>query len=97
MSFRDLVYQFVDLINITIPVLGGLALLLFLFGLARYVYKSGDAKGKSAEKEMIKWGLLALFVIFSIGGILQVLKGAFPYTTESAEGGGRPGGAEMRF
>lgn len=67
----------ISIINLLIPVLVTLALILFFVGLIRYLAKSGDEKGKQRDKEVILWGLIALFIIFSIWGILGILKRTF--------------------
>lgn len=72
-TFGDVVAYVISLIDITIPVLATLALVLFFVGVVRYIAKSGDAHGKTEERQIILWGLVALFVIFSIWGILRVL------------------------
>jgi hypothetical protein len=79
LSFAGLVGQLVGLINAVIPVLGGIALLIFFWGLVRYIYNSGDAHGHGEGKELIIWGLIALFVLFSVWGIINIFKTAlFP-------------------
>lgn len=76
-TFRDVVDLSISLINLVIPVLVALALVLFLWGGVRYIYKSGDAHGKGADKEALLWGVIALFVLFSIWGLLRLLKESF--------------------
>lgn len=73
-TLRDVVELFISLINLVIPVLIAFALVLFLWGGVRYIYRSGDAHGKGADKEVLLWGLIALFVLVSIWGILRLLK-----------------------
>lgn len=92
MTLRALVEQLVELIDNIIPVLGALALVFFLFNVVRFLYKSGDVGSKSQERAAIGWGLLALFVLFSVWGILRVLMQVFPLDTG---GGGRPGNQEV--
>ncbi|KND48849.1 MAG: hypothetical protein AB200_00230 [Parcubacteria bacterium C7867-005] len=48
----------------------GLALLYFFFGLAKFISKSGDEKSHSEGKNIMQWGLLALFVMMSVWGII---------------------------
>lgn len=76
-TFRDVVMAVISLIDMVIPVLVALALVLFLWGAFRYVAKSSDAHGKGADKEALLWGLIALFVLFSIWGILRILNNTF--------------------
>lgn len=89
MNFADLVNQLVGFINTVIPVLGGIALVLFLVSVVRYIQKAGDAHGKSEEQKAMLWGLVALFVLFSIWGILRVFGSIIPsYNFEGSGGGG---------
>jgi predicted Na+-dependent transporter len=76
-DFADLVRELVGLIDVAIPVLLGLALALFLWSGVKYVYKAGDAKGKGEERQALLWGLVAMFVLFSLWGILALLKESF--------------------
>jgi hypothetical protein len=76
LNFQTLVGQIVDLINIVVPVLMAMALLLFFVGVARFIYESGDAHGHGEGKSMIIWGLVALFVLVSVWGIINVFKQA---------------------
>jgi succinate dehydrogenase hydrophobic anchor subunit len=75
-TFRDVVDLFISLINFVIPVLVALALVLFLWGGVRYIYKASDAHGKGADKEVLLWGVIALFVLVSVWGILRILREA---------------------
>jgi hypothetical protein len=76
-TFKDVVIFVISLINMAIPVLVALALVLFLWGAVRYIAKSADAHGKSADKEALLWGLIALFVLLSVWGILRILTNTF--------------------
>lgn len=61
----------------------GIALLYFLFGVAKFVYDLNDPEKKNFGKSHLLWGLVGLFIIFSVGGILpmfnSVLGGMFNY------------------
>ena len=72
-DFNGLVNNiFVDLINTALPVIGGLALLVFIWGLAKFIFKVGDDEKKTVEdgKNLMKWGLIALFILVSFRAIL---------------------------
>ncbi len=71
-TFKDLVAYVIGLIDLTIPVLFVLALVLFMWAAFKFVYKAGgEADGR--ERDAIIWGLISLFVIFSIWGILRLV------------------------
>lgn len=76
LNFEGLVGQLVGLINAAVPVLAGIALLIFFWGLVKYIYNSSDAKAHGDGKDLIIWGLVAIFVIFSLWGIINIFQTA---------------------
>ena len=76
-TFATIVQNIVSLINLLIGVLSALAVVVFFIGLVRYIRESSDAKGHSEGKERIIWSLVALFILFSIWGILALMSVAF--------------------
>ena len=72
-SLGGVVSWVIGIINIIIPVLTILALVLVLYSGLRYILKAEESKGKGPEREAIMWGLIALFVIVSVWGILRVM------------------------
>jgi hypothetical protein len=72
-SLTDFVAFVVAYINIIIPVLVSIAVMLFLYAGVRYIYKAEETKGKGAEREAMMWGLVALFILFSVWGILRIM------------------------
>lgn len=78
------------LINPLLAVLTGLALAAFLWGLAKFIYRAGgDEKAVEEGKRVMKWGILALFIMISIWGIISFIQGELNLT---AGGGGVGGG-----
>ena len=73
-TFADIVGELVGVINTAIPVVSGLVLLAFFWGVFKYVFSSADSTEKGQAKEVIVWGLVALFVAFSIWGLVAVLE-----------------------
>lgn len=66
-----------SLIDTLIPIVFGLALLFFLWGLAKYILASGDEDAKETGKRIMIWGIVALFVMASVWGIVGFLQGVF--------------------
>jgi len=57
-----------------------LAVVAFLFGMVQFIWnaRSGDAgKGVENGKQFMLWGLIALFVMFSVWGIIKFTQGVF--------------------
>lgn len=72
-SFSSVVAWVIGFINLVIPVLTLLALVLFLYSGYRYIIKSGETQGKGREREALLWGIVALFVLFSVWGLLRII------------------------
>jgi hypothetical protein len=65
----DNVYGIVK--DILIPLVFSLALLLFFWGMVKYIWSEGQ--GKEEGKKFMIWGVVALFVMSSIWGIIYFI------------------------
>mgnify|MGYP001568526203 CR=1 FL=1 len=54
----------------TMTIVVGLAVVYFFWGVGQFILNSGDQKMREDGKKKIMWGVIALFVMFSIFGIL---------------------------
>ncbi len=76
MTFADIVaYIIGKIINPSIFVLVGIAVVVFLWGMFRFILSSAQAK--KPDRKLILWSLLTLFVLFSIWGILRLACNTF--------------------
>ena len=65
------------LINPLIAILVGLALLASFWGLLKFMFKiGGDEKPLEDGKTIMKWGLIAMFVMLSVMGIINFFQRA---------------------
>jgi hypothetical protein len=62
-------------VNALIPVAFAAALLFFFWGLAQYIW--GGAEEKEKGRNLMIWGVVALFIMASIWGIVGVLQSTF--------------------
>ena len=69
-NFSELVCLFVNLISTAIPVVAGIAVLVFFWGLAKFVLKAGSENDREEGKQIMLWGIIALFVLVSLSGII---------------------------
>ncbi|MEX2010199.1 MAG: hypothetical protein WD874_00110 [Parcubacteria group bacterium] len=75
-NFKELIDIFIELIRAALPVIFGLALLVFLWGLAKFIFKvGGDEKAVEDGKNLMKWGIIALFILVSFWSILALVHG----------------------
>ncbi len=62
-----------ELINAAVPILIALGLLLFIWGLVVFIFSQGDDDAQKRGKKLMVWGVIALFVIVSVWGLVALL------------------------
>lgn len=73
-SFVTLVLSYLKpLVGIIIS----LALLTFFWGIVKYINAGGDEKKLEEGKKVLIYGILALFVIVSVWGLVALVRGSF--------------------
>ncbi len=73
-SFQDLIIAFQKILTSLFPIVGGLALLYFFWGIALFIFQSGDEKKIEEGKSKMKWGIVVLFVMMSVWGLVGLLQ-----------------------
>ena len=61
-------------VELFIPILLGLAVLMFFWGLVKFINHAGDEKAVEEGKSLMIWGMIALFIIVALWGILGFLQ-----------------------
>jgi len=77
MTFAGLVDTIIDLLDSLVSLLIGGAMIIFFIGIIKYVYRAPNSKARQYGKDMIVWGLLAIFVMVSVWGILRLARESF--------------------
>jgi hypothetical protein len=72
-GIRHLLGIAAGIIQALIPIVIGLAVLVFLWGVLQYVLRSSDA-GKDEGRNFMLWGIIALFVMVSVWGLVNILR-----------------------
>lgn len=57
-----------------LAVLIGLAVVLFIWGLIKFIAQSGDENAVAEGKMIMFWGVIAIFVIVSVWGLVALLQ-----------------------
>ena len=66
-----------DLASHVAVFLFSLALLVFLWGVAKFILKADNDTERAKGKQVMLWGLIALFVMLSVWGIVYILAQTF--------------------
>ena len=78
----DNVGNFIDtiigLMNKVVPLLIGLAVLVFLWGVLKYVISGADDADKRKEaRGFMIWGIVSIFIMVSVWGLVGILQSSF--------------------
>lgn len=77
-KFDTLVNYITCLISSSIiPLIFTLAFMLFMWGVVQYVINDTEEAKREKGKQFMIWGIIALFVMFSVWGLVKVLTGTF--------------------
>lgn len=72
----DLINAVGRLVSQLTVIAGGVALLVFLWGLVKFIMKAGDEKSHEEGIAIMKWGIVALFVMVAVWGIIGFMQRA---------------------
>lgn len=61
------------LINPVIIFLFSLGLVLFLYGIVRYLLNPSDENIRTESKKHLVWGLIGMLIMFSVFGIINII------------------------
>jgi hypothetical protein len=85
-TFKDIIdYVTCLVIKSIIPLLFIGALATFIYGIVQYFLNPNNAKAREDAKKWMIWALIGMFVLFSISGLIEIIRNTFGIT-----GGGIP-------
>lgn len=73
MTFSDLVNMIMGTIGLVIPLIIGMALITFIYGIILYISRAGDESKREEGVRYIFYGIIGLFVMVSVWGIIEIL------------------------
>lgn len=74
----DLVYLVRDFINVLVPLIFAVAVLLFLFGIVKFMLLHPDKPElREQGRQFMLWGIIAMFVMVSFWGLVNILTNTF--------------------
>lgn len=73
-TFATFINKIIGIINLVIPFIVGLTVFVLIFGIFRYVSAGGSEEDLSKARSLIIYGLLAILLMFSVWGIVVIIK-----------------------
>src|SRR3989344_2571306 len=76
-NIETLVSSIGRVVDLALPIVVALALLGFFWGLVKFIFAQGNEESKADAKKIMLWGLIALFVMVSVWGLVGFIGNAF--------------------
>ena len=81
-TLGDVLVVFTNIINALMPFIVALAVLYFIWGVFQFVAAAGDEEARTAGRDKMIYGIIGIFVMVSVWGLVNLLQGSF--TTNKA-------------
>ncbi|MBI2048490.1 MAG: hypothetical protein HYT30_01015 [Parcubacteria group bacterium] len=65
------------ILGAVVPLLITVALIVFIWGLIQYLMKVGDEEKRKEGVQLMLWGVIAIFVMTSVWGLVSLLQNTF--------------------
>ena len=76
-TFQQLMQLFINLMGQAMGVLYAAAFAVFFWGVVLFILNTDDDTKRAEGKQWMMWGVIALFVMITLWGIVEVLVGTF--------------------
>lgn len=67
----DLIDAATGVVSLLIPLAASVALLYFFWGMAKFILNAGSEEGREEGKHIMVWGIIALFCIIAVWGLVS--------------------------
>ncbi|MEK7514587.1 MAG: pilin [Patescibacteria group bacterium] len=78
-TFSQVVDTILNIGNLAMPFLVALALFIFISGLVKFLSRGGSEESVKEGKKLMLWGIIALFMMLSVWGIVRILLQSFGF------------------
>lgn len=72
-----------NIIEGVVALLIALAVVYFFWGVAKYILKAGDANARGEAINQMIWGVVGIFVMVSVWGLVRLVQNTFGIQNES--------------
>lgn len=97
---KDLLTSTGKIVGSILPVMAGLAVVYFFWGVGQFILHSGEEEARREGRLKIMWGIVAIAVIFSLAGVISLVGSLVVGTQQSnasGSGNGVSGGSTPCF
>jgi hypothetical protein len=73
-TLQSLIASVQGIVNSLIPILFAVGVLVFFWGIVRYIFAAGNEGAKAEGKQVMIWGVIALFVMSAVWGLVTLIR-----------------------
>lgn len=74
------------ILNPLLGLLFAVAFLMFIWGIFQFIGSAATDDGREKGKKNIMWGIVGMFIMIAVYGIIKVITGTFGITPDAATG-----------
>lgn len=78
---NSLIKTIMDILNVVVPLLIAVAVVVFLWGVVQYITAAGDEEKRKSGRQTMIWGIVGLFVMVAVWGLVNILISTFGLDT----------------
>jgi hypothetical protein len=78
-SLKEMMLYAICLLRLGIPLLVTAGVVFFLYGIVVFIFNSANPEKKAQGAQMMIWGIVGLFVMVSIWGLVQIFRSTFGF------------------
>lgn len=84
-TVSDVLDQVLGFLNTAAAIVIALAVVYFLWGVTQYIMKAGDEEAQKGARDTMIWGIIAIFVMVSVWGLVNLLQNTFGVQQDGAQ------------
>ncbi len=84
-TVSQLISRVQSVVNLIIPFIVGLAVLVIIYGIFTFISSAGDEEKRATAKQFIIWGIIGVFIMISVWGLISILVNSFGTTGSFAQ------------
>lgn len=73
-----------DVLSVIFPVLLAIAVFVIVWGIFKFILNAGDEEARKTGRSFILWGIVGIFLMFSVWGLVRILTGTIQFENTSA-------------
>ncbi len=74
-----------DIVRMIVPILITIALIIFIWGIIKYITAGDDEENRGKARNIILYGIIGLFAIVAVWGLVALIRNTFGITETTVD------------